>query len=146
MSFAPSGGDKHVYLSGFEIDGSSIDNQVSFPFPENHDEHVELSGEGTIQASWRGLSHVSDARYNVYLGSSADALYSIGQDLKDSSVLLQGELCQAIRAESDHSLTTSPRTQFDGHLLLASGHRVGRRDIYWPSLDFPCRSFGFPRG
>lgn len=89
--FTPSGGDGHVYLNGFEIDGPAIDLQAGFPSPENHNEHVQLEETGTIQASWRAVAGAKDAKYNVYLGTSAADLKSVGQGLQETSVVFKGE-------------------------------------------------------
>ncbi|KAF4987087.1 hypothetical protein FDECE_15610 [Fusarium decemcellulare] len=88
--FTPSGGDGHAYLNGFELDGPSMGQQAAFPYPENHDEHVELGESGSIQASWRAPAGVSGAKYNVYLGTSVAGLKSVGKDLAKTSVSLTG--------------------------------------------------------
>ncbi|KAM5386448.1 hypothetical protein ACJZ2D_000411 [Fusarium nematophilum] len=88
--FTPGGGDEHIYLNGFELDGPNIQHQIAFPHPENHDEHVELGERGSTQASWRAPFGTSAAKYNVYLGSSADELQSIGEGVTETSIALTG--------------------------------------------------------
>ncbi|KAF4977887.1 hypothetical protein FZEAL_5661 [Fusarium zealandicum] len=86
--FTPKGGDSHVYLNGFEFDAPTMASQVAFPYPENHNEHVEIGKGGSIQASWRAPSTGSGVKYNVYLGTAADKLSSIGEGLTEPSVEL----------------------------------------------------------
>ncbi|KAF5019517.1 hypothetical protein F66182_8459 [Fusarium sp. NRRL 66182] len=83
--FTPTGGDDHVYLNGFELDGPSPKTQAAFPSPENHNMHVEPKNR-SIQASWRAPAGSSNVKYNVYLGTSPDKLSIVGKDLTETSV------------------------------------------------------------
>ncbi|KAK7419036.1 hypothetical protein QQX98_003538 [Neonectria punicea] len=88
--FTPTGGDEHVYLNGFELDGPSLEHQIAFPYPENNNEHVELSEKGLVQASWRATPGASNVKYNVYVGTSASELNRIGEGLTATSISLTG--------------------------------------------------------
>ncbi|KAM0263682.1 hypothetical protein ACHAPA_008656 [Fusarium lateritium] len=86
LVFTPTGGDEHVYLNGFELDGPSPKAQIAFPFPANHDMHLELDKGGSLQASWRAPNGTSDVKYDVYLGISPDKLTNVGKGLAKTSV------------------------------------------------------------
>lgn len=119
VTFTPSGGNKHVYLNGFELDGPSMDQQIAFPFPENHNEHIELGSDGTIEASWRAAPGVSGNKYNVYLGTSVDELHSVGDGLEETSVTFTGK--PYLGSLGSCPITNNIfRPQCQGHFLLAS--------------------------
>lgn len=89
ITFTPSGADNRVFLNGFEIDGSPMDQQISFPTPENKNERIE-AGDGTVAASWTAPAGVEDALYDVYLGTSADELDLVESRLSEPQITLSG--------------------------------------------------------
>ncbi|KAM0284666.1 hypothetical protein ACHAQH_001819 [Verticillium albo-atrum] len=89
IEFVPTGADGRVFLNGFEIDTSDINNVVSFPEPNNRDERVQLEGRDTYEASWRAAD-VDSAKYNVYVGTSPTELKSVALGLDETSTTLTG--------------------------------------------------------
>ncbi|KAF1966576.1 pectate lyase [Bimuria novae-zelandiae CBS 107.79] len=88
--YVPSGGDGRVFLNGIEIDGPSIAQQISFPSPANKDEWVDLKNSSSLFASWRAPSGVSDAKYNVYVGTEATSLNSVATGVSSNTATLTG--------------------------------------------------------
>lgn len=86
--FTPSGADNRVYMNGFEVDSPSVDQQASFPFPENKNERIE--SDGSVAASWRAPAGVEGPTYDVYLGTSPDELELVESGLADSAITLAG--------------------------------------------------------
>ena len=90
--YTPSGADKdnRAFLNGLEIDSPDIDTQISFPYPSNLDEHVDLAGATSMEASWQAPKSVSSPTYNVYLGTTNTTLnaYSSG---KSQTALFNGK-------------------------------------------------------
>ncbi|KAJ8080159.1 hypothetical protein PM082_016987 [Marasmius tenuissimus] len=79
--------DLRAFLNGFEVDPSgNIASQVSFPFPENNDEHVN-GDSGSITATWKG---VSNAKYDVYFGTAANSLSRVAQGQTGTSISFSG--------------------------------------------------------
>ncbi|KAL0563256.1 hypothetical protein V5O48_018819, partial [Marasmius crinis-equi] len=79
--------DLRAFLNGVEIDPpGNIASQVSFPFPEPNDEHVN-GDSGSITATWKGIS---GAKYDVYFSTSASSLSRISQGQTGTSVSLTG--------------------------------------------------------
>ena len=82
-------GDGRVFLNGFEIDGPSLENQISFPTPIHRDERVVPDENSTdVSASW-GAAKATGATYNVYLGTSPIELKSVATDLSQPKMTLQ---------------------------------------------------------
>lgn len=90
ITYTPSGADNRVFLNGFEIDGPSLGQQISFPYPENKDERIQLE-DGSVVASWTAPSKVEGATYNVYLGTSPDELTVVESGLTEPQVTIPGE-------------------------------------------------------
>lgn len=81
ITYTPSKeGDGRVFLNGFEIDGPSMDNQISFPTPTHRDERVQVSDSGEIDISWRAAT-VKGATYNVHFGDSPNTLERVASGL-----------------------------------------------------------------
>ncbi|KAL0563878.1 hypothetical protein V5O48_018183 [Marasmius crinis-equi] len=80
--------DLRAFLNGFEIDPSgNIANQVSFPFPDPNDEHVNADS-GSITATWKGIS---GAKYDVYFSmDSPSNLQRVSQGQTGTSVPFSG--------------------------------------------------------
>jgi hypothetical protein len=117
--FSPTGGDEHVYLNGFELDGPSPKAQIAFPLPENHNMHLEPNKSGSLEASWRAPNGTSDAKYDVYLGTSADKLTNVGRGLAKASVTFTGKR-QILLEQASFLLTILSRARCRQNLLLES--------------------------
>ncbi|KAK1227714.1 hypothetical protein PQX77_009265 [Marasmius sp. AFHP31] len=79
--------DLRAFLNGFEVDPpGNIASQVSFPFPENNDEHVD-GDSGSIAATWKG---VSNSKYDVHLGTAANSLSRVAQGQTGTSITFSG--------------------------------------------------------
>lgn len=119
--FSPTGGDEHVYLNGFELDGPSPKAQIAFPFPESHNMHLEPEQSGSLQASWRAPNGTSDVKYDVYLGTSADKLANVGKGLAKAFVTFTGKR-HPLRAgfiSTNHIIKSSmPPKPIIGELML----------------------------
>lgn len=79
-----------MFLNGFEIDSPSLDNQVSFPSPENKFERVELQ-EGAATVSWRAPSSTETASYDIYIGSSPDSMEAVALGSSETSYEVTGQ-------------------------------------------------------
>ncbi|KAI8627175.1 pectate lyase [Xylariaceae sp. FL1651] len=80
-----SSGDKRAFLNGFEIDTADIDQQVGFPYPYHLDEHIDLAGATSVNATWRAPKSVSSPTYNVYFGTSNTTLNLVGSAASTST-------------------------------------------------------------
>ena len=90
ITFTPSGADNRVFLNGFEVDGPAIDQQISFPFPENKNERIETE-DGTVSASWRAPAGIEAPTYDVFLGTSADKLDAVDSGLTEATFTFTGK-------------------------------------------------------
>ncbi|KAJ4299073.1 hypothetical protein N0V90_004317 [Kalmusia sp. IMI 367209] len=88
--YTPSGGDGRVFLNGIEIDAPSVAQQIGFPSPANKDEWVDFQGASSFTASWRAPAGVSDAKYDVYVGTKATNLNSAVTGITSRSATLNG--------------------------------------------------------
>ena len=70
-----------VFLNGFEIDGPSMENQISFPAPAHRDERVGIEDGNTVEVSWRAAK-AEYATYDVYLGTEPTGLQAVAQGLQ----------------------------------------------------------------
>lgn len=88
-------GDGRAFLNGFEIDGPSLENQISFPTPVHRDERVvPVENTTDITASWRAAK-AAGATYNVHLGTSPTDLKSVATGLTEPSTTLNDVNTQA---------------------------------------------------
>ncbi|KAJ4989611.1 pectate lyase [Stagonosporopsis vannaccii] len=88
-------GDGRAFLNGFEIDGPSLENQISFPTPVHRDERVvPVENTTDITASWKAAK-ATGATYNVQLGTSPTELQSVATGLTEPSTTLNDVNTQA---------------------------------------------------
>ncbi|KAF9693272.1 hypothetical protein EKO04_008904 [Ascochyta lentis] len=89
IAYTPdTAGDGRAFLNGFEIDSSSIENQISFPTPVHRDERVvPVENTTDISASWRPAK-AAGATYNVYLGTTPTELKSVATGLSEPKTIL----------------------------------------------------------
>ncbi|PIG83144.1 pectate lyase [Aspergillus arachidicola] len=88
--YTPSGADGLVYLNGFEMDTPALKDQISFPSPPHREEHLELGDGESITATWRAPSSGDSVTYNVYMGTSSDALEVVKEGLSETQLALSG--------------------------------------------------------
>lgn len=89
ITYTPSGADEKVWINGFEVDGASPAAQIGSPWPRNLDERIQPGENGGVAASW-APAEVSSPTYDVYIGTDASDLTSIGTGLTDTSVTFTG--------------------------------------------------------
>ncbi|KAL4801799.1 pectin lyase fold/virulence factor [Aspergillus unguis] len=90
ITYTPTGGDRLVYLNGFELDTPRLSQQISFPAPSHRDERIEVSNNnGTVTATWRVPTGIDSPAYNIYLGTSEKNLTRVAKGVTQAQTVFK---------------------------------------------------------
>lgn len=78
-------------MTGFEINGISAYNEISYPTPFNHQKGV-VAEQGEVTALWKvSRDDLGETQfYNIYFGASPDKLESVSLGGTTTSFVFKG--------------------------------------------------------